>query len=59
MVFQNTRVSLDTFEMFVNRPENADKLFEFVAGVIVEVPSNPYSSKIICRSPSRRKTCGN
>lgn len=46
MVLQNTLVSLDTFEMFIHRPENADKLFEFIAGVIVEVPSNPYSSKI-------------
>lgn len=46
MVLQNPPVSLDTFETFVQRPENADKLFEYIAGAIVEVPSNPYSSKI-------------
>jgi Uma2 family endonuclease len=34
------------FEAFVKRPENADKLFELIAGEIIEVPSNPYVSFI-------------
>lgn len=40
------RAMLDEFESFVERSENADKLFEFIGGEIVEVPSNPYASKI-------------
>lgn len=40
------RVTLDEFEAFIVRPENAEKLFEFIGGEIVEVPSNPYASKI-------------
>lgn len=38
--------TLEQFEMFIERPENMDKLFEFIGGEIVEVPSNPYVSKI-------------
>jgi Uma2 family endonuclease len=37
MVLQ-TPVTLDQFEEFVARPENADKLFELINGEIVEVP---------------------
>ena len=40
------RVTLDEFEAFIAYPENTEKLFEFVSGEIVEVPSNPYASKI-------------
>jgi Uma2 family endonuclease len=40
------RVTLIEFERFVERPENADKSFEYIAGEIVEVPSNPFVSKI-------------
>lgn len=39
-------VTLAEFEQFINLPENADKLFEYVGGEIVEVPSNPLSSKL-------------
>lgn len=40
------RATIDEFDAFVKHPENADKLFEFIGGEIVEVPSNPYASKI-------------
>ena len=40
------RATLDEFEAFIQRPENADQVFEFIGGEIVEVPSNPYASKI-------------
>lgn len=40
------RATLEEFDAFVQRPENVDKLFEFIGGEIVEVPSNPYASKI-------------
>lgn len=43
------RATLDEFEAFVEQPENADSLFEFIGGEIVEVPSNPYASKIAGR----------
>ena len=38
--------TLEQFEAFINMPENTDKVFEFIAGEIVEVPSNPYVSAI-------------
>ncbi|MEQ8676485.1 MAG: Uma2 family endonuclease [Aggregatilineales bacterium] len=38
--------TLEQFETFINTPENAEKMFEFIAGEIVEVPSNPYVSAI-------------
>jgi Uma2 family endonuclease len=43
---QIKRHTRDEFDGFINLPENADKLFEFIGGEIVEVPSNPYSSQI-------------
>lgn len=41
-----TRTDAETFEAFVEADNNHDKLFELVDGEIVEVPSNPYASKI-------------
>jgi Uma2 family endonuclease len=46
MVLQRTFVTPEAFDRFVDLPENADKLFEYIAGEIVEVPSNPYASAI-------------
>jgi Uma2 family endonuclease len=46
MVFELQRLTVEDFEAFTELPENADKLFEFIAGEIVEVPSNPYASKV-------------
>lgn len=39
-------VTTEAFDEFVNLPENESRRFEFIAGEIVEVPSNPYASKI-------------
>jgi Uma2 family endonuclease len=46
MVLQRTFVTPEAFDRFVDLPENADKLFEYIAGEIVEVPSNPYASEV-------------
>jgi Uma2 family endonuclease len=46
MVLQRNFVTIEEFDRFVNLPENADKLFEYIGGEIVEVPSNPYASEI-------------
>ena len=43
------RVTLDEFEACIALPENTDKIFELIDGEIVEVPSNPYVSKIAAR----------
>lgn len=34
------------FDDWVQHPENTDRLFEYIDGEIVEVPSNPYASQI-------------
>lgn len=39
-------VTTEAFDEFVNLPENESRRFEFIAGEIVEVPSNPYASSI-------------
>lgn len=39
-------VTVQEFDQFVNLPENADRLFEYIGGKIVEVVSNNYSSLI-------------
>jgi Uma2 family endonuclease len=49
MVLQRHFVTVAEFDRFVDLPENADKLFEYIAGEIVEVPSNPYASNISSR----------
>lgn len=49
MVLQRTFVTPEAFDRFVDLSENADKLFEYIAGEIVEVPSNPYASNISSR----------
>jgi Uma2 family endonuclease len=43
------RYTLEDFEAFIQLPENSDRLFEFIGGEIVEVPSNPYSSQLASR----------
>ena len=45
-ILSKTTIGVEAFDDFVTRPENAGRLFEFIGGEIVEVPSNPYSSKI-------------
>lgn len=46
MVFEAQRISVEQFDRWVESPENADKLFEFIGGEIVEMPSNAFVSKI-------------
>lgn len=46
MAVQTRRMTVEEFDAFANLPENADKLLEFIGGEVVEVPSNPYASKI-------------
>lgn len=43
------RITAEDFDVLVQLPENADKLLELIGGEIVEVPSNPYASKISSR----------
>src|SRR3990172_1955479 len=40
------QVTIQEFDEFVSRPENADRLFEYINGEIIEVVSNNYSSII-------------
>jgi Uma2 family endonuclease len=49
MAFSQTRISAEEFDLFAVQPENAERLLELIAGEIVEVPSNPYCSKIAAR----------
>jgi len=46
MVDYKQVMTVEDFEAFTLLPENADRLFEFIGGEVVEVPSNPYSSKV-------------
>jgi len=46
MAIDRQVVTPEQFEVFVNHPNNVDKLFELIAGEIVEVPSNPYVSQL-------------
>jgi len=39
-------MAVEDFEAFTFMPENADRLFEFIGGEVVEAPSNPYSSEV-------------
>lgn len=49
MILEKQSVTVEEFDDFADLPENADKLFEFIGGEIVEVPSSSYSSKIASR----------
>jgi Uma2 family endonuclease len=53
MVLQRNFVTVAEFDRYVDLPENADKLFEYIGGEIVEVPSAPYSSAIASQISSR------
>lgn len=46
MSIESTPMTVEAFDEWAILPENADKLFEFVAGEIIEVPSNTYVSYI-------------
>lgn len=44
-----TRTTAAEFDALLDRPENADKILELIAGEVIEVPSNPASSKYSSR----------
>jgi Uma2 family endonuclease len=46
MIFERSIVSSDEFMEFIERPENSERLYEFIAGEIVEVVSNGRSSAL-------------
>lgn len=46
MVVEVKRYTVEEFDEFVELPENDDKILEFIAGEVYEVPSNPYVSAI-------------
>jgi Uma2 family endonuclease len=46
MTIEERIFTVEEFEEYVLLPQNADKLFEFIGGEIVEVPSNVYVSNI-------------
>jgi Uma2 family endonuclease len=39
----------EEFDIFIEQPENAERLWELIAGEIFEVPSNPYVSAIAAK----------
>lgn len=49
MAVQERRYTVEEFDEFVELPENADRLFEYVGGEVIEVPSNPFASTIAAR----------
>lgn len=49
MVFQAKHYTVEEFDEFVDLPINKDKLFEYIGGEVLEVPSNPYSSYLATR----------
>jgi Uma2 family endonuclease len=46
MVVSTRRYTIEEFEEFIHLPENVDRSYEFIAGEIVEVVANNYSSQI-------------
>jgi Uma2 family endonuclease len=49
MALDKQIISTAEFDDFIQDPAHGDLVFEFINGEIVEVPSNPYSSKISLR----------
>src|SRR5258708_32620432 len=45
-VQERTRLTVEEFDRLADLPENADRLFEYIGGEAVEVPSNPRVSEI-------------
>lgn len=42
-------MTVEEFDEWVNLPQNVHRLFEYIGGEIVEVPSNPFASNISVR----------
>lgn len=53
MAVQERRLTVDEFDRFVDLPQNAERLFEYIGGDVVEVVSNNYSSEIAMRIGAR------
>lgn len=49
MVNFTEALTVETFDTFAALPENADKILEYIAGDVVEVPSNAYVSMLSSR----------
>lgn len=49
MLLQHPLVTAVEFDRWIEQPENAGNLYEFINGEIVEVPSNPFASYIAMR----------
>lgn len=49
MAVQERPYTVAEFERFVELPENADRLFEYIGGEIVEAVSNTYASAVAAR----------
>lgn len=49
MAVQTRRMTVEEFDQFIQQPENADRLFEYVGGEIIEVVSSNYSSEVAAR----------
>jgi Uma2 family endonuclease len=50
---QTQHTTLEDFMQFIFLPENADRLFEYIEGEIVEVVTNNYCSQVAARILSR------
>jgi Uma2 family endonuclease len=49
MAVQTRRMTVEEFDQFIQQPENAERLFEYVGGEIIEVVSSNYSSEVAAR----------
>lgn len=49
MKIDTVTITAEQFDAFVRLPENVERLFEYIGGEIVEVPSNPFASYISAR----------
>jgi Uma2 family endonuclease len=46
MAVQRPITTAEEFDTFIQRADLGDRIYEYIAGEIVEVPSNPFASKI-------------
>ena len=45
-MLKEKQLTVEEFDAFVELPQNADKLYEYIEGRVVEVPSNVFASEI-------------
>jgi Uma2 family endonuclease len=53
---EQEKMTAAEFEAYAALPENADRILQFIAGEVVEVPSNPFASSISVKITSRMST---